>query len=191
VKRIFLSMVGTAVVGFALTASAATNVRLQVLSGSLTPGSTVTLGTFVTSDGGETDNAIFGSINNPVGGHLVAGSQVNLSTVGTAAPGWSSGALTCTTAFCVSFSQINPNGVQTAGVTDLLLGTMSYVIDPLTAVGTELNFRWRTTPSTARLDWFGVTNAPGVTITVIPEPTTVALLATGLLGLALAGRRPA
>jgi hypothetical protein len=41
------------------------------------------------------------------------------------------------------------------------------------------------------LDWFGVTNAPGVSITVVPEPATALLLGAGLLALALAGRRPA
>jgi hypothetical protein len=64
------------------------------------------------------------------------------------------------------------------------------VIDPVTAPGTVVNFAWRTSPSAQRLDWFGLTNAPGVSITVAtPEPTTASLLGLGLLGLSVASRR--
>jgi len=50
---------------------------------------------------------------------------------------------------------------------------------------------WQTTPSTQRLDFFGVTNAPGYSITIVPEPATTALLCVGLLRLAVATRRRA
>jgi len=67
--------------------------------------------------------------------------------------------------------------------------------DPLTAVATlsadalgVVNFNWVTTGTDA-LNFFSVSSGPGQTITIIPEPTTAALLGMGLLGLAVAGRR--
>ena len=179
---------------FASAVSATVNVTL-VGPSTFTPGGTVTLQTYVTADGGELDNAVFGAIQYPdalVNPNPAGNSQVSLSTIGTAAPGWLTGALTCTTAFCVAFSQVNPNGVQTAGLTNQLIATTSFIVDPGIPLSTTIiSFTWRTSPSTQRLDWFGVTNAPGVTLTVIPEPATAALLGAGLAGFALATRRRA
>src|SRR5215470_3242092 len=157
-----------AVATFAASASATTSISLEIQPGLFganyfLPGSTVTLQTFVTSDGGETDNAVLGAINIPAGVHSnqPGNSQVNLSTVGTAAPGWSPGALTCTTAFCVAFSQVNPNGPQTVGLTHFLIATTTFTIDPATPQGTVIQFGWRTSPTTQGLDWFGIKNATG------------------------------
>jgi hypothetical protein len=97
--------------------------------------------------------------------------------------------LTCTTTFCNAFSQVNAAGPIAVNVTDFLLATTTFTIDLATPVGSMINFTWNTSPSTSRLDWFGITNAPGVSITVVPEPTTALLLGAGLLGLALARRR--
>ena len=44
-------------------------------------------------------------------------------------------------------------------------------------------------PDGFELDFFGLTNAPGTSFTVVPEPTTALLLAFGLAGVACARRR--
>ena len=184
VKRISIgTMTAMLVTLLPPAAEAATNLSL-VASGPFTPGSLITLRTFVTANGGETDNTMFGAINYTdalVNSNAAGNSQTPLMT--------SIGALTCTTAFCVAFSQVNAAGPIAVNVTNLQLAMTTFVIDPATAVGAVINFAWRTTPSTARLDFFGITNSPGVSVTVVPEPTTALLLGAGLLGLALARRR--
>jgi len=160
------------------------------------PGSLVQLTARVTADAGEMDDSVFGAINVPIGQATgIGSSQVNLSTVGTAAPGWVTGNyFFCTTTFCTAFSQVNSNGPTAVGVTDFAISTVSFQLNPGVSVGEVINFNWRTTFSTLqRLDWFGLTNAPGTSVTVVvfPEPATGALLAMGLAGLALAARRRA
>ena len=103
---------------------------------------------------------------------------------------------------CVAFNQIHTEvgGVYSvpveAGLTNFPIATTHFFVDPTTPVGTVLQFTWRTTPTSSGLDWFGTTNAPGVSITVVPdaitsvpEPTSAALAGAGLLGLAVATRR--
>jgi hypothetical protein len=197
-KRTLTSLVAVAfVAAVAVSASASTNVTLSVVGPTTVPaGAVITLQAIVTSDGGELDNTIFGAVNDPVGQATIAvgvPNNVSLSTVGLALPGWSAGSALCTTAFCTAFSQINSIGPTAAGVTNLVIGTLVATLNAGLANGTVVTFNWRTTPSTQRLDWYGITNAPGasVTIGVIPEPTTAALIGFGLFGLAFAGRRRA
>jgi len=200
-RRGLAPVIALALAGFAPSADAATNVTM-IASGVSMPGSFITISTYVTSDGGEIDDTVFGAIQfqdayvNPV---QASNTQISLATIGTADPGWIQGALTCTTAFCVAFNQVK-NIPATVGLTNHLIATTYFVIDPATPFWTVLTFSWRTTPSTQRLDWFGLTNAPSCSFTVstgfasippcavIPEPTTAALLGVGLLGLALVAR---
>ena len=51
-----------------------------------------------------------------------------------------------------------------------------------------VNFGWQTT-GVNYLKFFGLTNAAGIAIQIIPEPTTAGLMGLGLLGLAISGRR--
>jgi hypothetical protein len=104
-KRILVSMVAAALAQvLASSTQAATSVNV-VASGPFTPGSLITLHTYVTANGGETDNTMFGAFNYPdalVNSNAAGNSQVPLFSA--------IGALTCTTAFCVSFSQVNAAG---------------------------------------------------------------------------------
>lgn len=168
---------------FAPSASATTIVNL-VASGPFTPGSLITLQTFVTANGGETDQTVFGAIAYPdalVDANPAGNSQVELTN-------WAAGALLCNTSFCVAFNQVKfPNPVA-VNVTGFLLATTTFLIDPGTAPGTTISFSWVTTPPSLGLDWFGLTSAPGASITVVPEPTAVGLLGFGLLALSIASR---
>lgn len=109
--------------------------------------------------------------------------------------GWTNGVLDCTTARCRAFNQIAPVGsLPTVPVLNLfLVSSTSFIVDPATPAGTVLTFNWQTTPSTQQLSFFGAVPGAGVTMTVvaIPEPTTLAMVGLGLLGLAVAGRRRA
>jgi hypothetical protein len=184
--RIFAGLLG---LGFlwASAANAAVSVTLTPVSTTAAPGSVITLHTFATQNGSETDDTIIGNINFSntfLTGNAATNTQVPLfNTIG---------GLLCTTAFCTAFSQVQSDAPKSLGITNMQIATTTFNVNPTTPNGTVLTFAWRTAPSTQRFDWFGLTNAPGTTVTVtgvIPEPTTAALLGLGMIGLAVSGRR--
>jgi len=187
-RNLVLSSMMLGVTLLALSASASVSISLVAGSTITAPGGMITLTTFATSDGGETAHSIFGAITYQ-DAFVNPNAAYNLQAPLFDTPGL----LTCTTASCIAFSQVQADFVPKAlGITNTPIATTTFFVDPTAPPGTVLTFSWRTSPSGQRLDWFGITNAPGVTVTVqgyAPEPATAALLSVGLLGLALAARR--
>ena len=168
-------------VAFAAAASAAT---LSVVSDKTTylTGETITLS--VNGDAqGASSTGIYGRL-------VFDGALVNLGTNTQKLIGqnWVKGALSANDnggagSTVEAFNQVNLNGgFQTATSP---IATITLIA---AALGVE-NMTWDTTGAGFQLSYFGLTSAPGVTFTIVPEPTTVALLGLGLLGLTLGGRR--
>ena len=163
---------------------------VDATGGAAFPGSTITLEVRVTANAGEMDNAVFGALNFS---DALVNSQAALNEQFALPGGWQLGSLICTTAFCIAFSQVRQAGAIAVDVTDFVIARVRFVLDTGAPVGTVYNWSWRTTPTTQRFDFFGLTNAPGISVTSdqppVPEPATAALFALGLAGIALARRR--
>jgi hypothetical protein len=181
-------MVLAAFAGFASAANAA-SVVLSPDAGTYTPGAIITLTVTVTADQGEVDTSVFGVVQYQNAFVApVALSQDQNALPPTANGPWNQGVLSaCTTVNCRAFSQTNSGG--TVGVTNFVIATMQFTATG--PIGSIASFNWQSAPLSQRLDFFGVTSAPGTSITIVPEPTTAAMLGLGLFGLALAGRRRA
>jgi hypothetical protein len=183
-------MVLAAFAGFASAANAA-SVVVSAGDGTYNQGEIITLTVTVTADAGDIDTSVFGVIQYQAAVVTpVALSQSQSALPNTASGPWSLGVLpACTTVNCRAFSQTNPGGGALTGPVNVVIATLQFTaIGPIGAVGT---FGWQSAPVSQRLDFFGVTSAQGTSITIVPEPTTAAMLGLGLFGLALAGRRRA
>jgi hypothetical protein len=146
---------------------------------------TITLTITGDSTGGSA-NAIFGTVE--YGGLTSAnGGQVQgaLTSFGGAVP-WLQGQLFVDAPHANTQDSFNQTpGLNPFPIDQLLVATMTFHAD---AAGVA-NFSWRTLAGNERLNFFGLTNAAGTSVTIVPEPTTAALLGIGLFGLAVAGRR--
>ena len=180
-----------ALVVFATGASAVT---LTVVSDKTTYniGETITLSVNGQSDPGQTSFGIFGRLE--FDGSLVNISGNTQKLIGTAGSGWNkstietfdSNAAGTNTAGAETFDQVNGGGgTQTA--TDPI-STVTLIAQAAGVV----NVVWNTASGSGfELNFFGLSSGPGASFTIvaIPEPSTVALLGLGLIGLTVSGRR--
>jgi hypothetical protein len=169
------------VVGFATAASGAT-LTMATDSPTYTPGQTITL-TVTADDTGTTSYGIFGQVSYDATHAHVSAVQTQL--VGKYGK-WTTQPLPGGGGFSRAFSQIT----GTAQDANNLPGTLSTIL-LVAGVPGIYPVIWDTTNANPdlRLTFFGLTNAPGTSFTVIPEPTTAALLGLGLLGILVGGRR--
>lgn len=169
-------------------ASAADAVSIAVAAdqASYLPGQTITLTVTVDTTGG-TAQAVFGRIQfDPL---IMTGgspSQNQLTSLGGVLP-WYVDVVNCGAGFCDAFNQQAPtvefwSADQGPG---FVLSTLTFTAGAPGAT----NVTWSTALDGFQLDFFGLTNAPGTTVTVVPEPTTAALLAAGLVALGAARAR--
>lgn len=151
------------------------------------PGQTVTLSIVVDATGAS-DDAIFGSFTyDPailLGGNA---SQVALTSI-IGGQAWDLGPPLCPESFgrCEAFTQLTP-GLPPAPVQQPAGFVISAVTFTAGAIGAT-NLTWEVGGPYA-FDFFDLLDAPGATVTVVPEPATAALLAAGLV--ALGARRRA
>jgi MYXO-CTERM domain-containing protein len=171
--------------GAAAIAAKADAASLAVSADKLTynVGETITLTVVGDDQGYFVKGGIFGQLD--YSGALVDnGSRSQLQLVGEYG-NWIKGTLAQadngTSAHSYAFNQIVGYYAQSAInlPADNPLSTVTLIAE---AVG-FVNVNWNTTGFTA-LDFFGLTNAPGTSFTIVPEPAPPMLLTVGLLGLA-------
>jgi hypothetical protein len=168
------------------TANAAT---LSVSSDKLTylVGETITL-TVIGDDGDATAHGVQGRLD--YSGALVDNGTRTQITLSGSFGNWITGTLPGSdngiAAWSLAFNQITPTLDQQDTALNLP-GALSTVTLIAAAVGV-VNVNWHTVQDGFQLDFFGVTNAPGTSFTIVPEPATAVLLALGLL--ALSATRP-
>ena len=190
IRKSWLLLATLTVAALASVSNAATLMVEANQGGTYAPGDTVTLTVTGDSEGAST-TGIFGRLlfDNPAIGNLDGQMATQTTLLALGSIPWLVGTSDCTASTCNMFNQVGAFGATPAPASNLLVSTVSFVAGP---PGTTANVSWEMDLGTGfALDFFGITSSPGLTLTVIPEPTTAALLGLGLFGLAAAGRRRA
>lgn len=148
-------------------------------------GETITLSVFGEASGGPLVNHIAGRLLFDSGlATFVAGNQQLLTSFNGALTWTGVAELNGGIGLADAFYQISPFNIGDVPDGPLI----STVMLLATAPGT-LDYAWETSGS-SQLSFFGLLDAPGGSVTIIPEPSTALLLALGLAATALADRRP-
>ena len=185
-RTLTLTAAGVAASVFLAFSAQAATLTIVADAATYNVGDTITL--TITGDAqGASSIALFGTVNYDQSlTTATANSQTSLPSFGGGLP-WTMGALFID----------NPNA-GTADAFNGLIGVTPQVPDQLAVSTITLTadaagiaaFSWFTGTGTLEdLDFFGLTNAAGTSVLIVPEPTPAALLGMGLLGLAVAGRR--
>jgi hypothetical protein len=180
-KRTLIAV--AAIIGLATAANAA-SVTVTSDQASYNLGETITLTVNVSTLPAEASTQVFGDLILSGTGSVSGGvsTQAPLQSFGGAIV-WVTGLSPCTPAICTAMNQIG--GLSPFPVTNTPL---NIAIITYTAAGAgTVNVNWD--PST--FDFFLAPLPAGTSFTIVPEPTTAALLGLGLLGLAVSGRRRA
>jgi len=173
-------------------ATAASGATLSVVSDKSTYniGETITL-TVTGDDAGATSYGVQGAllydgalVDNGTRAQTVLVGDVGAWSAGKL-PNADTGALAGT--FSYAFNQAAGLAAQDANNLPATFSTVTLIAKALGVV----NANWDTSGGGNSLDFFGLTTAAGTSFTIvpIPEPSTVALLGLGLVGLVLGGRR--
>jgi hypothetical protein len=186
-KRTLIAVM--ALVGLASAANATVSLVLAADHATYNVGDTITLKATGTANASEVSTAVFGEmlLDNPGALSGGAASQVALQSFGGFVT-WVVGTNPCTTSSCTMMNQIG-------GVSDIPVSNTPLVVATATfqaAAPGVVNATWEA----STFNWFGLglgggAVPNGTSFTIVPEPTTAAMLGLGLFGLAVAGRRRA
>ena len=125
--------------------------------------------TFTAIVAAETSTQVYGDIlfSNPA--MVVDPSVVQVPILSFGVIPWVLGTNPCSSTVCTIMNQIGGLSPMPVSNSPLVIAILTFTAG---AVGT-LNMSW----DPATFDFFGAVNQPGASITVVPEPTTSALLA--------------